>query len=279
MEQKIIFYLENALSEDIGTGDHTSLACIRDDEKGSAKLIAKENGVIAGIDVSKVLLNIIDETLDIQYLKKDGDIVYKGEKLLRIAGNLQSILKSERLLLNIMQRMSGIATLTNQYVNEIKDLPTQILDTRKTTPNFRVFEKLAVKIGGGANHRFGLFDMIMIKDNHIDFCGGVEKALNNTKEYISSNKLNIKVVIEARSISEIQTILDNGNADRILIDNFTPEELKKAIELINGRIETEASGGINLYKLRKYAESGVDYISIGAIIHSAKILDLSLLAN
>ena len=279
MEQDLEYYLKSAIAEDIGSGDFSSLACFPEDHKSTAKIIAKENGIIAGIEVAKSLFNIIDPQLDIQYLKDDGDIIYKGEKLLKLKGKTLSILKTERLLLNIMQRMSGIATTTQKYVSAIKDLPTRILDTRKTTPNFRVFEKMAVVIGGGLNHRFGLYDMIMIKDNHIDFCGGIDATLTKTSKYINENNLDLKVIIEVRNINDIEIVLKNGTANRILLDNFSPELLKEGIELINGQIETEASGNINIYNLRKYAETGVDYISTGAITYSAKILDLSLIAS
>ena len=279
MEQDIKFYLKSALKEDIGNGDHTSLACIPKNDKGQVKLVAKENGIIAGIEISKILFQILDNELEVKYFKKDGEVVYKGEKIFKLKGNLHTILSIERLLLNIMQRMSGIASLTKQYVDQINDLEVKILDTRKTTPNFRLFQKMAVKIGGAENHRHGLYDMILIKDNHIDFAGGIKNAINSTNKYIKDNHLDLDIIIEARNIEEIKEILDcNENFKRILLDNFSPEEMTSAIKLINNRFETEASGGINLYTIRKYAETGVNYISIGALTHSPKSLDLSLLA-
>ena len=279
MEQDINFYLNSAFKEDVGNGDHTSLACIPKNNKGQVKLVAKENGIIAGIEISKVLFKILDNEPEVKYFKKDGDVVYKGEKIFKLKGNLHTILAVERLLLNIMQRMSGIASLTKQYVDQISDLNVKILDTRKTTPNFRLFQKMAVKIGGAENHRHGLFDMIMIKDNHIDFSGGIKNALNSTNKYIQENQLDLDIIIEVRSIEEVKEVLDSGeNLKRILLDNFTPAQMESSVNLINNRFETEASGGINLYTIRKYAETGVNYISVGALTHSPKSLDLSLLA-
>jgi len=215
----------------------------------------------------------------VKYFKKDGDVIYKGEKAFKLKGDLHTILSIERLLLNIMQRMSGIASLTKQYVDQVNDLDVKILDTRKTTPNFRVFQKMAVKIGGAENHRQGLFDMIMIKDNHIDFSGGVKQAIENTKKYLTDNSLDLDIIVEVRNIEEVKEVLDSKeNLKRILLDNFSPEDMTSALELINNQFETEASGGINLYSIRKYAETGVNYISIGALTHSPKSLDLSLLA-
>ena len=279
MEQDIKFHLKNALKEDIGNGDHTSKACIPENNKGQVKLVAKENGIIAGIEVSKILFQILDNEPEVKFYKQDGDVVYKGEKIFKLKGNLHTILAVERLLLNIMQRMSGIASLTKQYLDQISDLEVKILDTRKTTPNFRIFQKMAVKIGGGENHRQGLYDMIMIKENHIDFSEGIKNALSRTNKYIKDNNLDIDIIIETRDIKEVKEVLDSGeNLKRILLDNFTPEETKNAVELINHKYETESSGGINLYTIRKYAETGVDYISVGALTHSPKSLDLSLLA-
>ncbi len=279
MEQDIKFYLNSALKEDIGNGDHTSLACIPLKDKGQVKLVAKENGIIAGIEISKILFQMLDNEPQVKYFKKDGDVIYKGEKVFKLKGDLHTILSIERLLLNIMQRMSGIASLTKQYVDQVNDLDVKILDTRKTTPNFRVFQKMAVKIGGAENHRQGLFDMIMIKDNHIDFSGGVKQAIENTKKYLTDNSLDLDIIVEVRNIEEVKEVLDSKeNLKRILLDNFSPEEMTSALELINNQFETEASGGINLYSIRKYAETGVNYISIGALTHSPKSLDLSLLA-
>ena len=264
--------------EDVGDGDHTTLASIPLETIGSARMKVKENGVIAGLEVAKEIFHLIDPDLEIILLYKDGFSVSSGDIILEVKGRAHSILKAERLVLNIMQRMSGIATTTKQYVNEIAGTKAKILDTRKTTPNFRYFEKLAVKIGGGHNHRFGLYDMILIKDNHIDFAGGVVEAIKAVKTYLEKNKKDLKVEIEARTPEDVEKIMNTGGVDRIMLDNFTPSKLKKAVERINGKFETEASGGITLENIKEYAATGVDYISVGALTHSYKSLDISLKA-
>jgi nicotinate-nucleotide pyrophosphorylase (carboxylating) len=271
-------FILKSLSEDLGNGDHSSLACIPAEKKGKAKLLIKENGVIAGIRVAEELFSTIDKDLKFDLILEDGTNVVPGDIAFYLSGHQQSILKSERLVLNIMQRMSGIATSTHEYVTQLNGLKTTILDTRKTTPGFRFLEKEAVRIGGGMNHRMGLFDMIMLKDNHIDYAGGIAKAIHKTREYLMKNKLNLKVEIEARSLEDVRTILSTGGVDRILLDNFSIEETLMAVKEISGRYETESSGGINLLTIRAYAECGVDFISVGALTHHIKSLDMSLKA-
>lgn len=271
-------FISEALKEDIADGDHSSLACIPSDAMGKAKLLVKDNGTLAGVDIAMKVLNAVDTSFKIDVLIQDGTPVKEGDIVFYVSGKRQSILKAERLLLNIMQRMSGIATQTARYVKEVEGTNTKILDTRKTTPNMREIEKLAVKIGGGVNHRFGLYDMIMIKDNHIDFAGGIEAALNKTQSYLEENKKELKIEIEARDLNEVQEIIRVGIADRIMLDNFNYEDTKKAVELIGDRFETESSGGITLDTIRGYALCNVDYISVGALTHSVKSLDLSLKA-
>jgi nicotinate-nucleotide pyrophosphorylase (carboxylating) len=271
-------FILKSLSEDLGDGDHSSLACIPAEKKGKAKLLIKENGVIAGIRVAEELFSTIDKDLKFDLILEDGTNVVPGDIAFYLSGHQQSILKSERLVLNIMQRMSGIATSTHEYVTQLNGLKTTILDTRKTTPGFRFLEKEAVRIGGGMNHRMGLFDMIMLKDNHIDYAGGIAKAIHKTREYLMKNKLNLKVEIEARSLEDVRTILSTGGVDRILLDNFSIEETLMAVKEISGRYETESSGGINLLTIRAYAECGVDFISVGALTHHIKSLDMSLKA-
>jgi len=270
--------INKALKEDIGDGDHTSMACIPIYHRGRAKLIVKESGVIAGIEVGKKVFQKIDKNLYFNQILKDGDIVKNGDIAFTIEGNSISILTGERLVLNFMQRMSGIATKTRKMVNSIKGLSTVLLDTRKTTPNFRLLEKMAVEIGGGKNHRFGLYDMIMIKDNHIDFAGGIENAIINVLDYLKNKNITLKIEIEIRNFDELQKVLSIGGVDRIMLDNFIPEDLKKAVDMINGRFETEASGGITETNLKSYAETGVDFISVGSLTHNIKSLDLSLKA-
>ncbi len=270
--------IDNALKEDIGDGDHTSLACIPIYRRGRAKLIVKENGVIAGIEIAKKVFQKVDKDLYFNQILKDGDTVKKGDVAFTVEGSSISILSGERLALNFLQRMSGIATKTRKMVDSIKGLSTILLDTRKTTPNFRILEKMAVEIGGGKNHRFGLYDMIMIKDNHVDFAGGIENAINNVKKYLKENKKTLKIEIEVRNFDELQKVLTIGGVDRIMLDNFNPEDLKKAVDIIGGRFETEASGGINETNLKTYAETGVDFISVGSLTHHIKSLDLSLKA-
>jgi nicotinate-nucleotide pyrophosphorylase (carboxylating) len=271
-------FIRQAIAEDIGDGDHTSLASIPAKVTGSAQMIIKENGIIAGIDVALKVFHEVDSSLEIKVFLHDGQQVKKGDIVLTANGYVHSILKAERLVLNIMQRMSGIATTTKRYVDVLQGFPTKILDTRKTTPNFRDFEKMAVKSGGGYNHRFGLFDMILIKDNHIDYAGGVVEAINSVKDYLGKRGIKLPVEIEARTIEDVEKIITTGGVDRIMLDNFSPGLLKEAVDLIGGRYETEASGGITFQNIRKYAETGVDYISVGALTHSYKSLDISLKA-
>lgn len=279
MEDKLLRdFITRSLAEDLGDGDHSSLASIPGDLKGQAKLIVKQNGLIAGVRVAREVFSIIDPKIDFSLFIEDGTTVKPGDIAFHISGNIHSILKSERLVLNIMQRMSGIATSTNEYVTRLKGLKTKILDTRKTSPGLRFLEKEAVRIGGALNHRMGLYDMIMLKDNHIDYAGGIENAIKSTSEYIRNNKLNIKVEIEARSIKDIERIISAGGVDRIMLDNFNPENTRTAVELIKGRYETESSGGITLETIRSFAECGVDYISVGALTHHIKSLDMSLKA-
>jgi nicotinate-nucleotide pyrophosphorylase (carboxylating) len=275
-------YLDNfiiiALKEDIGDGDHSSLACIPSDESGTAQLIIKEDGILAGMEVTREILQRIDPELQFFQYMDDGSIIEAGNTAFEINGSVLSILKSERLILNIIQRMSGIATKTRTYVEMISDLKTKVLDTRKTTPGFRIFEKEAVVIGGGENHRMGLYDMIMLKDNHIDFCGGVKKAIEKTHKYLQETKRDLKIEIEAHSLESVQEIISIGGVHRIMLDNFSLRETSKAVKMINGAFETESSGGITLDTIRGYAECGVDYISVGALTHHIKIIDMSLKA-
>ena len=267
-----------ALNEDIGEADHSTLACVPIVAIGSAQLLIKENGVLAGIDVAKRIYEIYDPSLEITYFKKDGDKVKNGEIAFIVKGSSQSILTTERLVLNFMQRMSGIATQTAKIVQEINGCNTKLLDTRKTTPGIRYLEKWAVKIGGGENHRFGLYDMIMLKDNHIDYAGGIIPAIEKTKEYLNLNKKSLGIEVEVRNLKELYDVLRVGGVERIMLDNFSPEQLKEALRIIPSEYETEASGGITLENIRSYAETGVQYISVGALTHSVKSLDLSLKA-
>ena len=277
MENRILReFILKSLDEDLGNGDHTSLACIPAETNGKAKLLIKEKGILAGIRVAEVVFSTIDKDLKLDVILEDGTSTVPGDIAFYLSGHQQSILKSERLVLNIMQRMSGIATSTNEYAAKLKGLKTMILDTRKTTPGLRFLEKEAVRIGGGMNHRMGLFDMIMLKDNHIDYAGGIEKAIRKTREYLKKNKMNLKVEIEARSLADVRTILSVGQVDRIMLDNFNIEETLMAVKEISGRYETESSGGITLSTIRAYAECGVDYISVGALTHHIKSLDMSL---
>ncbi len=273
--QLLIF---NAIREDVGTGDYSSLACIPADAQGKAKLLVKEDGIIGGVAFAKMIFNYVDPNLKIEMFIEDGTPVKYGDVVFHVSGSSQSILKSERVVLNSMQRMSAIATKTNQYVQLLKGTNTKILDTRKTTPNFRVAEKWAVKIGGGENHRFALYDMVMLKDNHIDFAGGITLAIAKTKAYLKENKLDLKIIVEARSLDEIREILQGEGVFRILIDNFNYEDTKKAVALIGDKCQTESSGNINEKTIREYALCGVDYISSGALTHSVYNMDLSLKA-
>jgi len=270
--------IEIAVAEDIGDGDHTSLSCIPEKEIGEVNLLVKENGVLAGVDVSKKVINKIDPELKMEVYIEDGTRIKPGDIAFKISGSVISILQAERLLLNFMQRMSGIATQTAEYADLIKDLPAKVLDTRKTTPGFRHLEKSAVEIGGGTNHRMGLYDMVMLKDNHIDFAGGIEKAILKVNEYLKKNGKNIPIEVEVRSFDELEQVLKTGKINRIMLDNFSVEDTRKAVKLINGKYEVESSGGITKESLRDYAECGVDFISVGALTHQIKSLDLSLKA-
>ncbi|MBO6050794.1 MAG: carboxylating nicotinate-nucleotide diphosphorylase [Bacteroidales bacterium] len=265
-----------ALAEDIGNGDHSSLACIDPTIQGQMRLLAKADGIVAGIDVAREVLHCVDPSITMEQFKNDGDEIHKGDVVFIIRGSSQKMLTAERTLLNFMQRMSGIATTARTYADVVKGTKTRILDTRKTTPNMRVFEKYAVQLGGCTNHRFGLFDMVMLKDNHIDFAGGIEKAIDTTRKYLKDNNLDLKIEIETRNLEEVKRVIDHGGVDRIMLDNFTPALVKEAVSLIQGRYETEASGNITLDNLREYAEAGVDFISVGALTHHIASLDLSL---
>lgn len=270
--------IDLAFSEDIGDGDHTTLCCIPDDEMGKSQLIIKENGILAGIRVAQQVFNRFDPTMKVEVLIEDGTPVKPGDVAMIVSGKVRSLLQTERLMLNIMQRMSGIATMTSKYVKKLEGTNTRILDTRKTTPGMRMMEKEAVKIGGGANHRIGLFDMILLKDNHIDFAGGIDAALDKCHQYLKDKGLDLKIEIEVRSFDELQQVLNHGGVDRIMLDNFNTEDTKKAVAMINHRYETESSGGITYDTIRDYAECGVDFISVGALTHSVKGLDMSFKA-
>ena len=275
-ELKLI--IENAIREDVGDGDHSSLACIPVSATGKAKLLVKEDGIIAGVAFAKMVFDYVDSNLQIEIFIEDGKTVNKGDVVFHVSGSSQSILKAERLVLNSMQRMSAIATKTHEYTRLLKGTNTQILDTRKTTPGFRACEKWAVKIGGGENHRFALYDMIMLKDNHIDFAGGITLAIAKTKSYLNDKNLDLKIIVEARNLDEIKEILKSEGIHRILIDNFNFEDTKTAVALIGNKCQTESSGNINEKTIRGYAECGVNYISSGALTHSIYNMDLSLKA-
>lgn len=270
--------IEKALSEDIGSGDHTSLSTIPSSARGKARLIVKEDGVLSGMEIAAMVFRKVDPEIVFSPILTDGDIIKKGDIAFTAEGPSASILQAERLVLNFMQRMSGIATSTARYTKELAGLECKVLDTRKTTPLLRELEKMAVRHGGGFNHRFGLYDMIMIKDNHVDFAGGIVQAIDAANHYISERGLNLKIEIEVRNFNELDQVLEHGGIDRIMLDNFTPADLKLAVEKINKQFETEASGGITLESIRKYAETGVDFISVGALTHHIKSLDLSLKA-
>lgn len=278
-EKDLIESLLNlAFAEDIGDGDHTTLCCIPASQKGKVQLIVKEEGILAGVEVAKKIFHKFDSDLNIEIFINDGAKVKPGDIAFTVEGKEQSLLQTERIVLNVMQRMSGIATQTAKYAEALKGYKTKVLDTRKTTPGLRMLEKQAVKIGGGVNHRIGLFDMILLKDNHIDFAGGIENAIRNAQNYIQEKGKNLKIEIEVRNFDELNEVLRIGGVDRIMLDNFTPEKTKEAVELIDGRFETESSGGITFATLQDYAKCGVDYISVGALTHSVKSLDMSLKA-
>ena len=271
------YIIDIAFKEDIGDGDHTTLSCIPHDLEGRARLLVKQDGILCGVELAKKIFEKFDPTLKMNQILHDGDSIKKGDIAFTVEGKTISILQTERLVLNFMQRLSGIATQTHEYVKLLEGTNTKILDTRKTTPGLRLLEKYAVKIGGGENHRIGLYDMILIKDNHIDYAGGVTQAITKTKEYLKAKGKDLKIEVEARTLAEIEEIL-KFDVERILIDNFTPEETKKAVALINGKCKTESSGGITKESIRAYAEAGVDYISVGALTHHISSLDLSLKA-
>jgi nicotinate-nucleotide pyrophosphorylase (carboxylating) len=270
--------IKNALAEDIGDGDHSTLASIDKDARGKAVLKIKEDGILAGVVVAEKIFRFMQPNIIFTAYKKDGETMQYGEVAFEVEANVHTILQTERLVLNTMQRMSGIATLTRLYVDKLKGFKTKLLDTRKTTPNFRLLEKEAVLIGGGVNHRFGLYDMIMLKDNHIDYCGGIEKAINKAYEYVQTIKPGLKIEVETRNIEDVKKVMAVGKVDRIMLDNFTPALIEEAIKIIAGQYKTEASGGINLSNIETYAATGVDFISSGAVIHQARSLDLSLKA-
>lgn len=270
--------IDLAFAEDIGDGDHTTLCCIPEDAMGKSHLLIKEDGILAGVEVAKRVFGRFDPTLKVEVLMGDGSKVKRGDIAMVVSGKVRSLLQTERLMLNIMQRMSGIATMTHKYVERLKGTHTRVLDTRKTTPGMRILEKQAVKIGGGENHRIGLFDMILLKDNHVDFVGGIKNAIDRCHKYLKEKSLDLKIEIEVRNFSEIQQVLDCGGVNRIMFDNFSVDDTRTAVEMIAGRYETESSGGITFDTIRQYAECGVDYISVGALTHSVKGLDMSFKA-
>ena len=276
VDELIDTLIQLAFAEDIGDGDHTTLSCIPKTAKGKVQLLVKENGILAGVSVAEQIFHTFDPDLTVTVFISDGTEVKYGDVAFTVEGRIQSLLQTERLVLNVMQRMSGIATTTRNYVKKLEGTQTRILDTRKTTPGMRMLEKEAVRIGGGMNHRIGLFDMILLKDNHIDFAGGIENAITRTKEYLWQQGKNIPIEIEVRNFDELNRVLATGGIDRIMLDNFTVEDTRKAVESVNGRYKLESSGGITYDTIRAYAETGVDYISVGALTHSIKSLDLSL---
>jgi nicotinate-nucleotide pyrophosphorylase (carboxylating) len=277
-QKELELIIANAIREDVGDGDHSSLSCIPNTAQGKAKLLVKDEGIIAGVAFAKMIFNYVDANLQMEILINDGEAVKQGDVVFLVSGSSQSILKAERLVLNAMQRMSAIATKTKQFVTLLQGTNAKILDTRKTTPGIRAIEKWAVKIGGGENHRFALYDMIMLKDNHIDFAGGISQAIAKTKNYLTENNKELKIIVEARDLNEVQQILDAGGVYRILLDNFDYETTRKAVQLIGNQCLTESSGNINERTIRSYAECGVNYISSGALTHSIYNMDLSLKA-
>lgn len=270
--------IELAFAEDIGDGDHTTLCCIPEDAMGKSHLLIKEAGILAGVEVAKRVFHRFDPTMQVEVLMEDGSVVKQGDIAMIVTGKVRSLLQTERLMLNIMQRMSGIATMTHRYVERLEGTNAHVLDTRKTTPGMRMLEKQAVKIGGGVNHRIGLFDMILLKDNHVDFAGGICQAIDRCHAYLEEKHLDLKIEIEVRNFKELNEVLAHGGVHRIMLDNFSVEDTRQAVELISHRFETESSGGITLETLRSYAEAGVDYISVGALTHSVKGLDMSFKA-
>ena len=278
-ETKLHQLIHNALAEDIGDGDHSTLACIEPNARGKAILKIKDNGILAGVDVAEKIFLYSNPTSIIKKYMHDGDKMQSGEIAFEVETKVYTILTCERLVLNCMQRMSGIATLTKKYTDKLKNYHTKLLDTRKTTPNFRLLEKEAVRIGGGYNHRFGLYDMIMLKDNHIDYCGGIEKAIIKAWQYVQEKKTGLKIEVETRNIDDVKKVMRIGKVNKIIMDNFSPDEIREALKIINGTYETEASGGINYENIELFAAKGVDFISSGAIIHQSKSLDLSLKAE
>ena len=279
VEELVDRLIDLSFAEDIGDGDHTTLCCIPEDAMGKSKLLIKEDGILAGVEIAKEVFHRFDPTMQVEVLMGDGTKVKKGDVAMIVTGKVRSLLQTERLMLNIMQRMSGIATMTSKYVERLEGTHTRVLDTRKTTPGMRMLEKQAVKIGGGCNHRIGLFDMILLKDNHVDFAGGIANAINRCHEYLKQKGLDLKIEIEVRNFDELKQAMDCGGIDRIMLDNFSVADTKKAVEIVGGKYETESSGGITFDSLRDYAECGVDFISVGALTHSVKGLDMSFKAT
>ena len=278
MNELVDRLIDLAFAEDIGDGDQTTLSCIPADAMGESKLLIKDEGVLAGVEVAKEIFHRFDPEMKVKVLIPDGSEVKPGDIAMIVSGRVQSLLQTERLMLNVLQRMSGVATMTRKYVKRLEGTKTRVLDTRKTTPGMRMLEKEAVKIGGGVNHRIGLFDMILLKDNHVDFAGGIRNAIQRARDYCKEKGKNLKIEIEVRNLDELQQVLDTGGVDRIMFDNFTPELTRKAVEMVAGRYETESSGGITFDTIRDYAECGVDFISVGALTHSVKCLDMSFKA-
>ena len=279
VEELVDRLIDLSFAEDIGDGDHTTLCCIPEDAMGKSQLLIKEDGILAGVEIAKEVFHRFDPTMQVEVLMGDGTKVKKGDVAMIVTGKVRSLLQTERLMLNIMQRMSGIATMTSKYVERLEGTHTRVLDTRKTTPGMRMLEKQAVKIGGGCNHRIGLFDMILLKDNHVDFSGGIANAINRCHDYLKQKGLDLKIEIEVRNFDELKQAMDCGGIDRIMLDNFSVADTKKAVEIVGGKYETESSGGITFDTLRDYAECGVDYISVGALTHSVKGLDMSFKAT
>ena len=275
LEERLI---DLAFAEDIGDGDHTTLCCIPEEARGKSRMIIKEEGILAGVKIAEEVFNRFDSTLKVEILINDGTKVKPGDVAMVVEGSVRSLLQTERLMLNIVQRMSGIATITHKYMELLKGTKAKVLDTRKTTPGMRILEKMAVKIGGGENHRIGLFDMILLKDNHVDFAGGISNAIDRCHEYLEAKNKDLKIEIEVRSIDELNQVLEHGGVNRIMLDNFSVEDTRMAVDLIGGKYEIESSGGITLDTIRSYAECGVDYISVGALTHSVKSLDISFKA-